>query len=69
MRNCYNKYLDYYPWEESDFPTFEDWIVCDDKHVRIFRQGWAACRDTIKELERIERQERKERSQLPRNPR
>ena len=47
MRNCYNKFIEFYPWKKSEFPTYEIWIVSDEECARTFRQGWAASKETL----------------------
>lgn len=42
MRNCYAKFLEYYPWRLSEFPNFDTWILSDSEDAVKFRQGWAA---------------------------
>ena len=45
MLRCYREFLEWFPWKQSEFPTYEIWICSDKDDARIFRQGWAArCR-------------------------
>ena len=42
MRECYASFIEFFPWRESTFPTYGEWILSNNDDARIFRQGWAA---------------------------
>lgn len=42
MQDCYDAFIEFFPWKRSTFPTYGKWLVSDDDCARSFRQGWAA---------------------------
>jgi hypothetical protein len=42
MYNAWSAFVDIRRDRRHEFPTYEDWILCDDPECRSFRQGWAA---------------------------